>query len=364
MPQPTLGIMTLYLDRKKRIEERSYFRKLIQAGKKLGMEVFLFTPSDVDSARKRIYAFDYDTGASQWRRKWTSFPEIIFDRCRYQPTERFKQLKQFRSKYPDLTYLNRPLANKWVIHQLLHRNSRIRPHLPDTKIYDSSQDVFHALKQHKIVYLKPINGTGGRGILRVERLSDNLFLFEGRDTSRRIITPQKISRPQFVAKLSAWNTKQRYLIQQGLDLQLSSGRVHDYRLLIQKNHKGEWEVTGCAGRIGAKKSITSNLHGGGRAVPMTKLLQHWLKSEDKVEATRKKVYDLAHDVVEHIENQYKTMCELALDIAIDRSGYIWLLEINPKPSREVFNKIGELDTYRKAIARPLEYALWLYKQEQ
>ncbi|MNN95053.1 Endospore coat-associated protein YheD [compost metagenome] len=57
------------------------------------------------------------------------------------------------------------------------------------------------------------------------------------------------------------------------------------------------------------------------------------------------------------------MCELALDIAIDERGKVWLLEINPKPAREVFARIGNKDIYQKAIERPLEYALYLYKRQ-
>ncbi|MNC74339.1 Endospore coat-associated protein YheD [compost metagenome] len=57
------------------------------------------------------------------------------------------------------------------------------------------------------------------------------------------------------------------------------------------------------------------------------------------------------------------MCELALDIAIDERGKVWLLEINPKPAREVFARIGNKGMYQKAIERPLEYALYLYKRQ-
>lgn len=37
-----------------------------------------------------------------------------------------------------------------------------------------------------------------------------------------------------------------------------------------------------------------------------------------------------------------------------------MLEVNPKPAREVFSRIGEKETYRRSIAKPMEYALWVY----
>ena len=53
-----------------------------------------------------------------------------------------------------------------------------------------------------------------------------------------------------------------------------------------------------------------------------------------------------------------------MDIAVDPKGMVWLLEVNPKPSREVFRKIGESSTYQKAVTRSLEYAIWKMKQNQ
>lgn len=355
--------MTLYLNNRKHIEERTVFKKMIVAGSKLGIEIFVFTPEDVDRTKNQIYAHFYDIQSMSWSRKWTYFPQMIFDRCRYQPNQRFLQLQRFRHTYPRLTYLNRPIANKWVIHQLLSKNDKIAPHLPDTKLYMQPKDLSDHLSNYPILYLKPKNGTGGRGILRIERLKDGFFFIQGRDHQRRIIASQRVTRSDISQRLRRWELKDRYLIQQGIQLKLKDGRVHDYRLLIQKNGSGEWEVTGCVGRVGPKRSITSNLHGGGKAVSMEELLSIWFDNDLLIDSVRKTSYELAKEVATYVEERYGKLCELALDIAIDSTGHVWLLEINPKPAREVFAKIGEYDTYNKAIIRPLEYALWVHEQK-
>ena len=95
---------------------------------------------------------------------------------------------------------------------------------------------------------------------------------EGRDKNRRIFGPQQVTKKELSQLVNQWSFANRYLLQQGLQLYLKNGRVHDFRVLIQKNGNGAWEVTGGAGRIGADRSITSNLHGGGEAVPMMPLL--------------------------------------------------------------------------------------------
>ncbi|WP_231891322.1 YheC/YheD family endospore coat-associated protein [Paenibacillus swuensis] len=356
--------MTLYLNNRKYIEERSVFQKMIVAGNGLGLASFVFTPEDIDRSRNLINAQFYDTSKARWTRKWTSFPTLIFDRCRYQPNKRFHQLQNFRKTYPKLVYLNRPISNKWVIYEIMMKNSRIRPHLPETKLCMRVKDVTDFLGRYNLVYLKPKNGTGGRGILRIERMTNQIYLIQGRDHNRKIITPQRVTRSQITERLKNWQLPGRYLIQQGIQLKLKDGRVHDYRLLIQKNGTGNWEVTGCAGRIGAHRSITSNLHGGGQAVKMDDLLGRWFDNEDKIREVKQTADDLALEVSHFVEDKYGKLCELALDLAIDKEGHVWLLEINPKPAREVFKQIGESDTYTKAISRPMEYALWLYRQKK
>lgn len=353
-----LGIMALYYNDYRKLEELHYFKQLTQAGEKMGIDVFVFTPADINWKKKRMHTHYYDQKTLKWKRKWRSFPSLIFDRCRYQPNARFKQLRRFRARYPHLNYLNRPLANKWKVHEVLSKNPRLKPHLPGTSEYTRYSDVMHRLNGKNTVYLKPINGTGGRGILQIQKRGRHYYI-QGRDHRRRIISAQSVSKAKLSAKLKAWNINKPLLIQDGIDLKLNNGRVHDYRLLMQKNRNGIWEVTGCAGRIGAKRSITSNLHGGGKAVSMTNLLKQWFPNEASRQSIQKEVYQFGHDVVSEIENRFGKLCELALDIAIDRSGHIWLLEINPKPSREVFSKIGEPEIYEKALKRPLEYALWL-----
>ena len=365
MSQPVLGILTLYLNDNKALEERPVYEKMIAAGKRLGMHVFVFTPQDVDDARGRIHALVFKPESGTWSRQWSRFPNVIYDRCRIQRSRRFQQLLAFRKRYSHLTFLNRPLRNKWTVYRTLSKVTAFRGHLPVTRLYESSADVSSLLRKFPTVYVKPINGTGGRGILRIDRRSDGTYLLQGRNHSRGIVKPRVVSAGNLPSAVRGWDRHgDRYIVQQGLNIKLPNGRVHDYRMLVQKNGSGVWEVTGCAGRIGPAGSITSNLHGGGKAAPMNGLLRQWVGDEDEVARIRRTAETFGVNVARHLESTYNALCELALDLAIDRNGNVWLLEVNPKPAREGFSRAGERDVYRKAILRPIEYGLWVYRQRK
>ncbi|MDQ0191818.1 YheC/YheD family endospore coat-associated protein [Paenibacillus wynnii] len=365
MPEPVLGILTLYLNEAKQLEEKSVYQRMITQGKRIGLDVFVFTPMDVHSSKELIHALVYDPQTGKWSRKWRNFPQMIYDRCRIQRSARFQQLLRFRSKYNHLTFLNRPLRNKWTIHQTFSQKGRFRQHLPETLLYHSSDDLLRMLKRSPVIYIKPASGTGGRGILRIEKLKDprGMFDIQGRRQDRRIITPRKVSLSRLSSIVRQWCIGGRFLVQQGIPLRLPGGRFHDYRMLVQKNGQGKWEMTGMAGRIGAARSVTSNLHGGGHAVRAEKLLRDWLGSAEKADKAMKASEKLGLEAAAFLEDSFGALCELALDLAIDHEGRIYVLEVNPKPAREVFARSGDSETYRKALLRPLEYALWINKNK-
>ncbi|MEK3766936.1 YheC/YheD family protein [Paenibacillus sp. FSL R5-0887] len=365
MPEPVLGILTLYINEAKQLEEKAVYRRMIVEGKRIGLDVFVFTPMDVHPSKEQIHALVFDPKSGKWSRKWRSFPNMIYDRCRIQRSSRFQQLLRFRERYNHLLFLNRPLRNKWTIHQTFSQKSRFRQHMPETLLYQSSADLRRMLKTNSVVYIKPANGTGGRGILRIEKMKDGrgVYDIQGRRQDRRIIPTRKVSSTRLDSIVRQWCIGGRFLIQQGIPLRLPGGRFHDYRMLVQKNGQGVWELTGMAARVGAARSVTSNLHGGGHAVRAETLLKEWLGSQDKTDKVMKTAERLGLDAAAFLEESYGALCELALDLAIDREGKIYVLEVNPKPAREVFARSGDGTTYRKALIRPLEYALWLYNNK-
>ena len=75
MGQPVLGIMTLYLNDNGLLEEKPIYQKMTIAGRKMGLDVYVFTPQDVNYKQNRIHALMFDTSTKSWTRKWRSFPE-------------------------------------------------------------------------------------------------------------------------------------------------------------------------------------------------------------------------------------------------------------------------------------------------
>lgn len=351
MRKPRIGILTWRQGT--RFAEPAYFKRLLDAGDRLGATVFLFSPQDVSFVNRQIRGFIRT--AKGWESRRFGWPDAVIDRFRYTPTQAFKDYVAFRKKKSFL-YANNRLANKWKVHQVLWQDEQMRRWLPETIKYSRS-GLKEMISRHRQLYIKPSNGTGGRGILCVKRTQQGYRLL-GRDHRRAKIESLQPSLSLASGKVASWVNNGMFVIQQGLNLDLILGRSIDMRLLIQKNERGEWSVTGHGMRIGGEKSATANLHGGGKAMRVKPFLKRYF-SQPQTECIMQECVDLAMQTATTLEGHFGRMMELGLDIGIDVNGNAWLIEVNPKPGREIFRELAAKETYEQAIQRPLLYALHL-----
>ncbi len=352
MEKPCIGILTWREGT--RFAEPAYFRRLIREGRELGATVFLFSPPDASLAKRLIRGFVPAQGGG-WVSRRFPLPDVVIDRFRFMRSPAFREYVAFR-KQNGLLYANNRLANKWRVHQVLEQDERMRRWLPETHLYNRSK-LREMLMRHRLLYVKPSNGTGGRDVLRIER-KDGAYHLLGRDKLRGRRVRQLRSVHALLDWVSRWATGDKFIVQQGLYLDLVPDRAVDIRLLIQKNSLGQWSVTGAGVRIGGRQSSTSNLHGGGKPVPAGAFLTGRF-GQQRAGAILHECHELAEQTAQTIEKHYGRMIELGLDIGVDVDGRVWLIEVNPKPGREIFRQMGQMQRYRQAIRRPLEYALYL-----
>lgn len=350
MDRPIIGVLTWRNGF--RFREPKYFQRLCSEARKLGVTLFFFSPGDVDSSRRIIKGAVY-TPARKWELRRFPWPDVVIDRYWYTPKPEFQEYVTFREQ-PLFRYANSRMANKWIVHEVLWANPEMRKWLPETHLYQPAR-LRQMLKKYSLLYVKPVSGTGGRGILRISKNPHGGYLCRGRNEQRVKRSFRVSSVPSLQRIITRWMKGKKYLIQQGLEIDLLPDRAVDIRLLIQKTEQQEWSVTGMGVRVGQPGSATSNLHGGGKAVQAQVFLEGIFKKTQTAEILEK-CQKLAFETARTIEKHFGTMVELGLDIGVDRTGKVWLIEVNPKPGRDIFREMGDLSTFREALQRPIRFA--------
>jgi len=354
--QRSLGIMTRCQG--SHFIDKGYYKKLTLFGRKQGIRVFVFSPRRVHFSTRTVPGFEYRNGA--WQADTFPLPAFVYDRCFVGPA--YRQYKPFVEKLQNdrhITFLGHGLSGKWQVHQMLMRSEQLSPLLPPTELFTYSA-LADTLEKYGAAIIKPLAGTHGIGVVRIQERKTG-YEIAGRNREnqpfRRFVKDARGLKPFILAFTSG----RKFLVQPYLELHTPDGSPFDVRVLVQKNGKGEWETTGKAVRLGDKRSITSNLHGGGRAIPLSPFLSRHYKPamQTRIEQT---IDRLAGELPRFLEQSHGRLVELGIDVGIDTAGNVWIIEVNSRPGRTVFTMINDPAAQFHSITQPVRYAHYLMKE--
>lgn len=248
----------------------------------------------------------------------------------------------------------KPELGKYLLWQLFARNQTIRKHLPDTARY-SAATLNMWLKKYTSVYIKPSAGSRGRGIYKIWRQNKQYWL------QHTTHAPRKFSNLTSVHRyIQAGMGSALYIIQQGIQLATIAGQPYDIRVMMQRSRMGgRWLYSGMIAKVAGKGSIVTNIGlSHGRVLEVSEALNQSLHcNKQAIRNYRRKLIQLSSLVASHFDS-YQKYRELGLDLAIDTSGRIWLIEENTGPSHQLFAKLtSNLDMYHTIQRRARQYRL-------
>jgi hypothetical protein len=331
----------------------SFFRGLLSSMNQLNGWAYVFTPQDINWQKNRIYGYYLLSPRRNWQRAWFPFPDVCYNRY-------FKHSSTVPANTPvsmarlqgRVKTFNSHIGTKIKVHRQLAQEADIAAHLPDTRLFSSFGQLGSMLNKYRAVYIKPVNGSQGQGIAKVNKINRGYSV----KTSSASKEFKHESLAEIMKMIRSASPGKQLIIQQAIRV---SGQPHfDFRLLIQRDLRGHWSVTGIAARIGTKATITTNLHTGGHAVSLPKVLESRGFGAQQIATIQQEMEGLALRIAKTIAKSARLIGELGLDFMVDHRGKVWFLEANPKPARASFAQIDK-DLRSQTIARPMEFAYHL-----
>ncbi len=345
-------------------EQTGFFRKLRSAAGDLHSFCFAFYPGDVDWENRVIHGSipplpgDESTG---WLTRALPFPDVIYDRGLFPRGDRRKAAAEARKvfrKYPGVQFYNPAFFGKWKTHRLLAKHETLGDYLPETRLYTAITDVYELLAKHGTVYLKPSGGSSGKGIIRLTS-SPSGWVANFR-VGRQVKKLEGSRQDKFEDRLKQLMGKREYIVQQGLKLAEFKGHPFDVRILMQKNRLGRWLFTGMAARIAGPGNFLSNLHAGGQAARISIVLNQVFPHSPAAGQIKNQIRKLSFLAASWVSSEGNPLFgEIAVDLGIDETGKVWVIELNAIPGRSVFRRIGAEKVLARAVSRPMEYACFL-----
>lgn len=323
---------------------------------------YVFSPGDVDTSAERVrgHFLECDTaGKYRWNAHTFPLPDIVYDRILFRTYERKKSTQEISSfflNHDSVKYFNPKFLNKWETYLILRENPELQAHIPETRKYDGPDNLIDFLNIHQTVYLKPDNGSLGKGIVRISNTAEGCH-FQYR-SGKKLVSGHWNNFAEFSAGLKKLVAKRTYIMQQGLDLLKFNSKVFDIRVLLQKNEFGSWINTATVARIAPAGGIFPNVAAGGQPKNIQSLWHELLSEDWNSSQTCSMVGKISLAAADTLEQSLGTFGEIGLDIGIDINGTAWIIEINSKPSRSVFPP-DQPNLKKMSLKLPINFATFL-----
>ncbi|MGG6313051.1 YheC/YheD family protein [Paenibacillus macerans] len=345
-PERPFGQMTLFC------------KELANACSRQGVYVYFFTPKHIGASSNQVSGWVYNNG---WKQAQLPAADVFYNRLNSRKLENKPSVQHFmkevKSRYGS-HFFNEKYLDKTEVFDALSRDVSILRYLPESHLFRNYAMLKTMCAKHPIVFLKPIKGSLGKGIIRISRLEGGAY----QTLTAQVGGTRRQTYPNLTKLFSALSGKMkatRYQIQQGLHLIEVDHRPVDFRALVQKNLSGKWNTTSIVARIAGSQHFVSNLARGGTLSTVKDAIARSLLPAGVKAKVGAKLKKAALDIAQSVDAQIPAhFGEFGIDLAVDTSGRVWLLEVNSKPSKNDNTPMGE-GKIRPSVKQVIEYTRYL-----
>ncbi|BCJ86738.1 YheC/YheD family protein [Effusibacillus dendaii] len=243
-----------------------------------------------------------------------------------------------------MTQTRKPEMGKWGLYKFFKADTAVSRYLPPTAVLNCST-LQSFLSNHSAVYIKPANGSTGRGVIKVWKHNGRYAYVKEKGTQLQFSDLDSLYR-----KLRAEQavTKAIYIIQRAIPLAQIKGRPFDVRLMMMRNESGHWEYVGMAAKVAGPKSIITNVvRSKGYILSVDDALKQSLGlSSTEIDNIKRQMIHLGYKTC-HRFDSYKRYWQIGLDLAVDQNRKVWIIEQNTGPAHFLFAKLKNPTAFRR-----------------
>lgn len=336
-------------------ELNDFLREVIRYAQKRAVVAYVVTLPELAPCKGPLWGWTYEE--NDWVKRRFPLPHVIYNRISSRKIERsslYATLKKNLAK-EQIILFNQTFLNKWDTYVTLASQDELKKYLPHTVHFDGRASLKEMLKKYPVLYLKPVHGSLGRGIYKLMRAPSGFQVIY--NTLAGEMVRYFFSLKSLVVFLSK-RIKRPYILQEGINLLNVEGGPVDFRVLMQKNGNGQWQVTSLVARIGGQNQIVSNISRGGKMARVLPTLKCCGVAHPK--ELRSKLASLAKQAAQTIDQGKGGLFgELGVDLAVSTQEQIYILEVNAKPSKTTEALPTQGKKVRPSVRHLVDYTIYL-----
>ncbi|WNS76745.1 YheC/YheD family protein [Bacillus sp. DTU_2020_1000418_1_SI_GHA_SEK_038] len=291
-----------------------------------------------------------------WYKSPVPLPDVIYNRIHSRRLEASIFFKKFKTAIVsrNIPIFNDHFLSKDKVNDLFISEEYLHPFLPET-LLATEQSLEELMMKYDSIYIKPIHGSQGRNIIRVSKKMNSLQVeistSMGREQANSFHTFS-----QFFKWVQPFLEKRTYIVQQGIPLIKYKNNQLDFRVLCHRSLQNSWKATSAVARISAQQQFVSNIARGGEMMKPIHVLTKLSDRKTAIQqlALMKELAVETSSIIGHHSDGL--MGELGVDIGVDESGKLWIIEVNAKPSKNLGENENKIRPSTKAL---IEYCTFL-----
>jgi hypothetical protein len=322
------------------------------------MKTLLFDPSGVSKDIRTVSGWEYqfaDHERPLWQWVTRRIPEVVYDGAFLKDIQHNFRYKRVRRKLRQKRYriFNPAFPNKYEIHKYLASMDTNR-YLPITKRVYTSGQLVRFLDQERWVFLKPIRGTGGKGIVEVKKTWKDTYTISHNPSGTKPIT-RKMSRKELRLFLNHLLSTQAFMAQRAVSLIGTDEQRIDFRVALYRNRSGKWRSVGVICKLGYEGSPVTNFHSGGIIIPYSKVVAYQKEYRFPLPSEQRLIKAAMAGAIA-LSRKYPNLGILGIDVGVDKNGDLWLLDFNPRQGRDIMTT-EQIDAAMKYTAEFAKFLL-------
>ncbi|MGG1659194.1 YheC/YheD family protein [Brevibacillus sp. NRS-1366] len=236
--------------------------------------------------------------------------------------------------------------NKWSKYLILKRSEQLAPYLPNTKRLTRSA-FWKFIEKYDHVILKPVHGSGGKGVIQVSSLG-NRRCDVHREKTKKTIRGKKQTYSYVKRKIGSSD----YMVQRRIHLATVHNRPFDMRIIVQRRrNSGVWTVTAKVAKVAGKGYIvTNNTRSKGTILHVKTALR---RSSLNGHSPQRLLYDVKRIALlsaKRLSAFFPRHRIYGMDMGLDENGRVWVIETNHYPAMSHFRKLGDKAMCRRILA--------------
>jgi len=228
------------------------------------------------------------------------------------------------------------VRDKWVHYRIMKKDSRLLAALPDTMLMGKG-NVQALLNKYEGIFLKPRRGYHGYGVIQVLAKPNRTYELHS-EHNRKIY--------RGIQPIYSFRRFHHYIVQQRIPLLTIKGKPFDIRVMVQRNSKSPWTVTGLFAKVAARGYVITNA--AGMIMKAEEALQRCILKPRRQEVLSR-IHAISLRAARRLHHSFPGLRTVGLDVGLDRRGEVWIIEVNFKPDIAPFLLFKDKTMYRKIM---------------